>query len=71
MFNATCMSNMNSFSAVQSADFSSHRNGFLAIIMDTVVSVSISFVLALISVISIWDITIIEKPKTFTSGSCF
>lgn len=71
MFKATCMSNMNSFSAVQSADFSSRRNGFLAIIMDTVVSVSISFVLALISVISIWDITIIEEPKTFTSGSCF
>ncbi len=71
MFKATCMSNMNSFSAVQSADFSSRRNGFLAIIMDTVVSVSISFVLALISVISIWGITIIEEPKTFTSWSCF
>lgn len=72
MFKATCMSNMNNFSAVQSADFSSRRNGSLAIIiMDTVISVSISFALALISVIGIWSIIIIEKFKAFTSGSVF
>lgn len=73
MFKATCMSNMNSFSAVQSADFSSRRNNssFAIIIMDTVISVSISFALALISVIGIWSIIIIEKFKAFTSGSVF
>lgn len=72
MFGTACMSSMNNFSAVQSADFSSRKNASLAIIiMDTVISVSISFALALISVIAIWGIIIIEKAKAFTSGSVF
>ena len=72
MFKATCMSNMNNFSAVQSADFSSRRNGSLAIIiMDTVISVSISFVIALISIINIWGIIIIDKIRRFTGRFVF
>ena len=72
MFKATCMSNMNNFSAVQSADFSSRRNGSLAIIiMDTVISVSISFALALISIINIWGIIIIDKIRRFTGRFVF
>ena len=66
------MSNMNNFSAVQSADFSSRRNGSLAIIiMDTVISVSISFALALISIINIWGIIIIDKIRRFTGRFVF
>ena len=72
MFKATCMSNMNNFSAVQSADFSSRRNGSLAIIiMDTVISVSFSFALALISLINIWGIIIIDKLGQFTGRFVF
>ena len=66
------MSNMNNFSAVQSADFSSRRNGSLAIIiMDTVISVSISFALALISIINIWGIIIIDKIRRFIGRFVF
>lgn len=66
------MSNMNSFSAVQSADFSSRRNNSsFAIIMDTVISVSISFALALISIINIWGIIIIDKIRRFTGRFVF
>lgn len=73
MFKATCMSNMNNFSAVQSADFSSRRNNssFAIIIMDTVISVSISFVIALISIINIWGIIIIDKIRRFTGRFVF
>ncbi len=66
------MSNMNSFSAVQSADFSSRRNNSsFAIIMDTVISVSISFVIALISIINVWGIIIIDKIRRFTGRFVF
>lgn len=66
------MSNMNSFSAVQSADFSSRRNNSsFAIIMDTVISVSISFALALISIINIWGIIIIDKIRRFIGRFVF
>lgn len=66
------MSNMNNFSAVQSADFSSRRNNSsFAIIMDTVISVSISFVIALISIINIWGIIIIDKIRRFTGRFVF
>ena len=66
------MSNMNNFSAVQSADFSSRRNNSsFAIIMDTVISVSISFALALISIINIWGIIIIDKIRRFTGRFVF
>ena len=72
MFNSACMSNMNSFSAVQSADFSSRRNNSsFAIIMDTVISVSISFVIALISIINVWGIIIIDKIRRFTGRFVF
>lgn len=72
MFKATCMSNMNNFAAVQSADFSSRRNNSsFAIIMDAVISVSISFVIALISIINIWGIIIIDKIRRFTGRFVF
>lgn len=72
MFKATCMSNMNNFAAVQSADFSSRRNNSsFAIIMDTVISVSISFALALISIINIWGIIIIDKIRRFIGRFVF
>ena len=72
MFKATCMSNMNNFAAVQSADFSSRRNNSsFAIIMDTVISVSISFVIAPISIINIWGIIIIDKIRRFTGRFVF
>lgn len=66
------MSNMNNFAAVQSADFSSRRNNSsFAIIMDTVISVSISFALALISIINIWGIIIIDKIRRFIGRFVF
>lgn len=68
------MSNMNNFAAVQSADFSSRRNNSsfaIIIIMDTVISVSISFVIALISIINIWGIIIIDKIRRFTGRFVF
>lgn len=66
------MSNMNNFAAVQSADFSSRRNNSsFAIIMDAVISVSISFVIALISIINIWGIIIIDKIRRFTGRFVF
>ncbi len=73
MLTSAC-ANMNTFKAAAcAADFSSCRQNSSSaiIIMDTVISVSFSFVLALISLISIWGIIIIDKIAQFTGRFVF